>query len=428
LQQGSFASLTSDVQNNWQWILAGVGFAVVSSLIFMFLLRCLVGCIVWLSILGSILVFAGLGVIFCYNAGIGVFTSANMGFLGIPSLQGTVNNTEYYATYGYICFGISGFLFLMMLCCCSRIRLAVAVCKVAGQFVIRVCQVMFLPIILAAILIGMWACCLVCMIYLLSATTFTVYGTDLFTSVADYSEASLLRLYYFIFGTLWSNALIIAIGIFTVASACCQWYYNHGANSELDSPVTRGLKMAFRYHFGSLAFGSFILAVVQFLQMMVEVFKKQAENSGADQNKCFEYAINCLRCCLACVERIVQFINETAYIQIALRGKNFCMAAWDGFQAVFSNGMRYLVVAGVGKLMMFIGRILIAAGTTAAFYCLITFVPSIKSNIIEPLYLLAVLYLLCRSSSSSPTPSPPSSWQSTAWQSTLFWPASSSTK
>lgn len=231
LQQGSFASLTSDVQNNWQWLLAGVGFAVVSSLIFMFLLRCLVGCIVWLSILGSILVFAGLGVIFCYNANVGIFTSANMGFLGIPSLQGTVNNTQYYATYGYICFGISGFLFLMMLCCCSRIRLAVAVCKVAGQFIIRVCQIMFLPIVLAAILIGMWACCLVCMIYLLSATTFTVYGTDLFTSVADYSEASLLRLYYFIFGTLWSNALIIAIGIFTVASACCMWYYNHGANS-----------------------------------------------------------------------------------------------------------------------------------------------------------------------------------------------------
>jgi len=76
------------------------------------------------------------------------------------------------------------------------------------------------------------------------------------------------------------------------------------------------------------------------------------------------------------------------------------MAAWDGFQAVLNNGVRYIVVAGVGKLMMFIGQILIAVGTTAAFYCLITFVSSIKSNIIEPLYLLAVLMLLCRLCSS----------------------------
>lgn len=397
----------------------------------MFLLRCLVGLIVWFSILGTILGFAGLGVIFCYNAGIGVFKN-NLGFLGLPVITAngnTYNKVEYYATYGYICFGLSGFFLLMMICCCNRIRLAVAVCKVAGQFVIRCCQVMFVPIFLAAILIGMWACCLLCMIYLLSSTTFYVASSsDIFTSVKDYSDRSLLELYYFVFGTLWSSALIQAIGTFTIASAVCMWYYNHGANAELDSPVSRSLKMAFRFHFGSLAFGSFILAVVQFLQMVVELVKKQAEQSGADQNKCFEYAINCLRCCLACVERIVQFLNDTAYIQIALRGKNFCMAAYDGFTIVLSNGIRYLVVAGVGKLMMFIGRILIAVATTAAFYCLITFVAEIKSGIIEPLYLLAVPVLLFRSSSSSPTSSARSSCRSTAWPSTPSSPASSSTR
>lgn len=53
-----------------------------------------------------------------------------------------------------------------------------------------------------------------------------------------------------------------------------------------------------------------------------------------------------------------------------------------------------MVVAGVGKLMMFIGRILIAVGTTLAFYCLITFVPSIKSGIIEPLYLLLIVFII----------------------------------
>jgi hypothetical protein len=41
--------------------------------------------------------------------------------------------------------------------------------------------------------------------------------------------------------------------------------------------------------------------------------------------------IKCIECCLACVECIVKFINTQAYIQIALRGKNFCYAAKDGF-------------------------------------------------------------------------------------------------
>ena len=66
------------------------------------------------------------------------------------------------------------------------------------------------------------------------------------------------------------------------------------------------------------------------------------------------------------------------------------MAAKDGFETVWNNGMRYLVVAGVGDVMMFVGKLMIASGTTAAFYCLITFVTSIKQNIIEPIYLLVV--------------------------------------
>lgn len=107
------------------------------------------------------------------------------------------------------------------------------------------------------------------MVYLLSSTKFTIYPDDYFTSVEDYGESSLIRLYYFIFGTLWSSALIQAIGMFIIASSCCMWYYNHGANSELESPVSRSALMAFRFHFGSLAFGSFILAIVQLLQMLL---------------------------------------------------------------------------------------------------------------------------------------------------------------
>lgn len=50
------------------------------------------------------------------------------------------------------------------------------------------------------------------------------------------------------------------------------------------------------------------------------------------------------------------------------------MAAKDGFEIVWSNGIRYLIVAGIGEIMMFVGKIMISVGTTALFYVLITFV------------------------------------------------------
>lgn len=129
----------------------------------MFLLRCLVGCIVWVSCIGSILLFAGLGLLFFYNGGL--IGDEHVGFLGLPKLSGS----EYYVTYGIICCCISGVLLILLICCCNRLRLAVAVCKVAGQFVIRVCHVSVVPIILALILIIMWGACLIAMVYLLSA-------------------------------------------------------------------------------------------------------------------------------------------------------------------------------------------------------------------------------------------------------------------
>ena len=131
--------------------------------------------------------------------------------------------------------------------------------------------------------------------------------------------------------------------------------------------------MIFRYHWGSLAFGSLLLAIVQFVQLMVEIFKRQAQNTGQN-SKCMEYVIKCIECCLACVECIVKFINTQAYIQIALRGKNFCYAAKDGFELVWSNPLRYSIVGGVGAVIMFLGKIGISASTACLFYIFITYV------------------------------------------------------
>jgi choline transporter-like protein 2/4/5 len=128
---------------------------------------------------------------------------------------------------------------------------------------------------MALVTVICWVACAICMIYLVSAATY-VYNGSIFTSIQSYSDPNLIKFYYFLFGTLWSNALIQAITTFVIASACCMWYYSHGAGNDLHLPVWRSFGRSFRYHFGSLAFGSLLLAIVQFLQILVEAVKKQA--------------------------------------------------------------------------------------------------------------------------------------------------------
>lgn len=182
-QQGDLASFISDISNNWKWLLAALGFAVIVGFIFMFLLRCLAGCIVWVSLLGIIFFFIGLGLIFLYNAGkLGDLASAAT-YLGVPSID-----TGYNEAVGWTMIGIGCAFIIVVLCCCSRIRLAVAVCKSAGQFVASVCSIVFVPIFQTCIVGGMWAACLVIMVYLVSAAKFTATSSTYFSYVNDYAD------------------------------------------------------------------------------------------------------------------------------------------------------------------------------------------------------------------------------------------------
>ena len=241
----------------------------------MYTLKCFAGLIVWLSAIGIVVAFALAGFVFLSNAGVINISSVASGYLSIPSIDGATDTT--YEILGYVAFGLAGFFLLLLLCCCSRIRIAVAVCKAAGQFVSHTCFIVLIPIIQTIINLGMWAVCLVVLLYLVSAAPFSYSSGSVFTSISDLQDTALIQFYVFLFGTLWCNAFVQAVGLFVVASACCIWYYSHGPNSdETNFPIFRSYKMVFRYHLGSLAFGSLILAIVQFMQLMVEAVKKQA--------------------------------------------------------------------------------------------------------------------------------------------------------
>lgn len=70
---------------------------------------------------------------------------------------------------------------------------------------------------------------------------------------------------YNTFGLLWTNQFIQAIGICTIAGAVAQWYQTSGdaASERPKSPVFTAFKVALKYHAGSLAMGSFFIAVIE---------------------------------------------------------------------------------------------------------------------------------------------------------------------
>lgn len=80
------------------------------------------------------------------------------------------------------------------------------------------------------------------------------------------------------------------------------------------APVRTSIYRAFRYHLGSLAFGSLILAIIQFIRVILAYMESQMKKAGGNQNAAIKFLLRCLSCYLACFERFIKFLNKNAYI------------------------------------------------------------------------------------------------------------------
>ena len=72
------------------------------------------------------------------------------------------------------------------------------------------------------------------------------------------------------FSLLWNNAFLVALGQLIVAGACAQWFFTLQERRGKEPVIRQSVRMAFRYHLGSVAFGAFILALVQFIRQALK--------------------------------------------------------------------------------------------------------------------------------------------------------------
>jgi len=118
---------------------------------------------------------------------------------------------------------------------------------------------------------------------------------------------------YSLFGYLWLNAFLIGVAQFTVSAACSIWYFSCSSDSNGKGSITRGFYWCFRYHFGSIAFGAFLIALVQFIRIIFEYYRRQMEKANKD-NKAVKALLCLTSYLLDCLERFVKFISKNAYI------------------------------------------------------------------------------------------------------------------
>ncbi|KAK3235506.1 hypothetical protein CYMTET_54296, partial [Cymbomonas tetramitiformis] len=107
------------------------------------------------------------------------------------------------------------------------------------------------------------------------------YATDSIKScgyTVNFSTELQYMLLYHLFGLLWTLQFILAFTYCVIAGATANYYWTRGQVDAINaSPVTSAMWRTFRYHMGSLAFGSLISAIFQFIRIIVKYIEDKSK-------------------------------------------------------------------------------------------------------------------------------------------------------
>ena len=132
----------------------------------------------------------------------------------------------------------------------------------------------------------------------------------------------------------------------------------------------QGFKWLTRYHLGSIAFGSFVIAVCQMIRLLFEYYRRKI---GSAVETKFVKVLKCLTGYLLYImERCVKYVTKNGYIQIALTCEGFCKSSWNAFTLMLKHAHRFGLGNSIGFIFMIFGCAAIAAATGLGCYVFLT--------------------------------------------------------
>lgn len=99
----------------------------------------------------------------------------------------------------------------------------------------------------------------------------------------------------------------------TIAGAVAHFYFARGQREKMPrSPLWSAFSITLVYHLGTVAIGSFILALLIFVRMALQFIQRRTTllTRGRIGNSWIKYLFSCLALVLWLIEKIVKFINR----------------------------------------------------------------------------------------------------------------------
>jgi len=214
----------------------------------------------------------------------------------------------------------------------------------------------------SVIVLVVWGFGLIGVISMHKITATTEYnpatGKTMWQKHIDLKGDKIFMLVIMAFGIVWIMNFIREKTKFIYMISAAQFYFTSTREKEGSASVVAGMAISNFKHAGSIALGSLLHTFIFFLRLIVEMVMNAAEKKdGANALMCI---VGCLlRCCIGCLESLIEYLNTTAYAFMAISGDSYCKSAWNGFLLNLKHLVKFYFADTLASMFVFIGMLTI---------------------------------------------------------------------
>mmetsp|Transcript_27149 Transcript_27149/g.79061 ORF Transcript_27149/g.79061 Transcript_27149/m.79061 type:complete len:496 (-) Transcript_27149:347-1834(-) len=132
----------------------------------------------------------------------------------------------------------------------------------------------------------------------------------------------------------WTATVITNVVHVTACGTIAAWWY--GVDESPGKTVRDAAYRAVTTSFGSICFGSLIVAVLRASRYVVESARSRAQNSNHRDNPVVPFVLCITESLLRCMENVARYFNRWAYAFVALHGHDFKTAGKEAL-SLFEN-------------------------------------------------------------------------------------------
>ncbi|KAJ1266751.1 hypothetical protein BS78_07G002000 [Paspalum vaginatum] len=172
-----------------------------------------------------------------------------------------------------------------------------------------------------------------------------------------------IAILFHFFGCYWATQFFIGCSSTVIAGSVASYYWARGEISR-DIPfhtVVSSLKRLLRYGLGSVALGSLIVSIVEWVRFILETLRRRLKFVNSARESCFGKTVSSSsQCCLGCIDWTLKSVNRNAYIMIAITGKGFCKASELATELIVNNILRIGKVNVIGDVILLLGKLCVS--------------------------------------------------------------------